>query len=75
MLVRVLKKRVPYVGVKGETKELPDRAARVLILVGSVEKVEEQPVEQPKPDRRYARRDMEAEPGEGQRKRRGRRAA
>lgn len=64
MLVRVLKKRVPHVGVMGETKEIPDREARVLILLGFVEKVEEQEnVEPKKPDRRYARRDMEAEEG------------
>lgn len=65
MLVRVLKDRVPCVGRKGETKELPDRYAKVLILIGSVERAEAVPAVAPvvAARRRYARRDMQAESG------------
>jgi hypothetical protein len=62
MLVRVLKAYVPRVGKKGQTAEIPDKAARVLILIGSVEQVQEEA--KPEPKRSYIRRDMQAETSE-----------
>lgn len=65
MLVKVLKKRL---GTLGEVTEIPERAARVLILLGYVSKVEE-------PKRQYMRRDMQAESGESAPRKRRKKAA
>jgi hypothetical protein len=63
MLVRVLKKRIPCIGVKGDVRSVPDRAARVLLTLGYVERVmePEEPKKPEKPKREYRRRDMQAE--------------
>jgi hypothetical protein len=60
MLVKVIKNRVPNVGKFGDTREIPERAARILILLGSVEEVSKKGEKKPK-KRRYVRRDMRAE--------------
>jgi hypothetical protein len=70
MLVRVLKKHVPRVGKKGDKVEVPDRAARVLITIGSVEQVAAEPEKPAKAPRTYVRRDMKAEDDESPRERR-----
>lgn len=56
MLVKVIQSSVPYVGARGTVKELPERAAKLLILLGKVEAVEAPP------NQAYERRDMQAKP-------------
>lgn len=76
MRVRVKEDEVPFVGRRGEIKEVPDEHGRTLVLLNKVEEVvgheelEAQPVATPtvatdaqrKQRRRYNRRDMGAEP-------------
>lgn len=59
MLVRVLEERVPYVGVRGDTKEMKERDARILIKLGKVEQVVDAPA--PIEQGGYSRRDMRPE--------------
>jgi hypothetical protein len=55
MFIEVIKARVPYLGMKGTRREIPDNEARVHLALGNAKEVE-------KPKRRvYKRRDMQAE--------------
>lgn len=62
MLVRVTKGRVPYIGRRGDQRELSTRHANLLIRLGAVEKVEAEVEEMPI-DGGYLRRDMRANDG------------
>lgn len=55
MLVRVIKKRVAYLGKLGDERDIPDGQARLHIKLGNAEPANK------KPRRVYRRRDMTAE--------------
>ncbi len=72
MLVRVTRDRVPYVGRRGERREIGARQARILALLGLVDIVRDKPQVPSAPE--YGRRDMRAVEGKSSRKRRQRTA-
>jgi hypothetical protein len=73
MLVEVIVKELPYVGKRGDVRDIPDNEAEVHILLGNVKKYVRRPVYEPasvpvaprrprkKKKRTYKRRDIVAE--------------